>query len=141
MNIDQIKAAIEYPSKVGNVSVTFPNYGVYNDNITTACSSHVNRTVCKWCTYIHASVSNPLWELYLNCIISYIHTFIYTYTYVSLYVQSHSFWLFNHVWSQNGGFLVLFNTEFGNLGLLTAVPNTNIIITEFQKGKPFIFPF
>lgn len=83
MYFDQIKAAIEYPSKVGNVSITFPNYGIYNDNITTACSSHVNHT--------------------------------------------------------NGGFLVLFNTEFGNVGLLTAAPASHIIITDFQKGAPFIF--
>ena len=38
----QIKAAIEYPALIGNVSVWFPNYA--SDNISTACSTSVNQS-------------------------------------------------------------------------------------------------
>jgi hypothetical protein len=85
MYAHEIKAAIEYPSKVGNVTTTFPHYGVNNDSIRTACSPHVNHT--------------------------------------------------------NGGFLVQFNTEFGNIPLLSARPDTNITITEYQKGTSHEYIF
>lgn len=41
----QIQAAIEYPSLVGNVSISFPHYGLHNDSIRTACNTKVNQTV------------------------------------------------------------------------------------------------
>ena len=55
-NIEQIKAAIEYPSTVGNVSILFPNYYEIldsgTDTVLTACSTQTNSTVRTFYYYI-----------------------------------------------------------------------------------------
>eukprot|EP01036_Dinobryon_divergens_P033000 gene33000-42696_t len=77
-NAAQIKFAIEYMAVIGNVTVTFPN--MVFDNVSTACSSDVNKTT--------------------------------------------------------GGFLVQFDTEFGDLPMLQNTMSTlNVTISEFQKGN------
>ena len=75
-----IQEAIQYPSGVGNVTVSFPN--VHYDDIATACSARAN--------------------------------------------------------AMEGGFLVTFLTEYGDLPAMAAVPhrqNFTVSVTEHQKGS------
>ncbi len=73
----QIKAAIEYPAVVGNVSVWFPHAAM--DNLTMACSDLANST--------------------------------------------------------HGGFLVRFDTELGDLPLMSVgTASIDISVSEYQKG-------
>ena len=72
-----IRAAIEWPANIGNVTVSFPNFE--NDNISTACHTHVNGSA--------------------------------------------------------GGFVVRFDTEFGDLPIFETDPELNITVTEVLKGN------